>query len=339
MMVGPGVLTEEEAEALMEGLDEGRVRLSPSGLRRHVEPYDFSTQPSRIGIEAAGLELVQERLQRVLGSSLGKLLGARLLLSPEDPRLTDFADSLTRLPTRSSFHIGRIPSERCLLGVALEADLVYVLADLFLGGDGELPPEGHSREFSATERRVLRLVVEAVLAAHAEAWSLIAPMEAEYVTAEDRPELSGYFEPDEQILVSRFRVSVEERGGVLELMLPFSVAEAHRSRLASPKQQRQEIRDEQWRRRLVDGLMEVPLTLRGRFADARIPLARVLALRAGDVLTLDTPAEVRVFAADVPVCRAAYGVHRGQAALQLRGRLMEAAAGVVGPEPGEADGE
>ena len=74
----------------------------------------------------------------------------------------------------------------------------------------------------------MRLLLNQALGDLKDAWAPVMPVGFEYVRSEEDPHFANIAAPSEVVVVSRFQVSIEEAGGELHVIMPYSMVEAVR---------------------------------------------------------------------------------------------------------------
>ena len=69
------------------------------------------------------------------------------------------------------------------------------------------------REFTATEMRVIQMLLRSAFADMREAWAPIATIDVEYVNSEINPNFAQHRQPSEVVVVCPFQIELEGGGG------------------------------------------------------------------------------------------------------------------------------
>jgi flagellar motor switch protein FliM len=118
-------------------------------------------------------------------------------------------------------------------------------------------------------------------------------------------------------VVSTFHIDLEHGGGELHLALPYSMIEPIRDLLDAGVQSDRGERDEHWEQAMREEVMEAEVELHGILAEVRLSVQDLSRLKAGDLIPLDMPDTVQVFAADIPVFHGRLGVSDGNYAVKI----------------------
>jgi flagellar motor switch protein FliM len=77
-------------------------------------------------------------------------------------------------------------------------------------------------------------------------------------------------------------------------------------------------RDERWEHSLKEEIMNAKVELSSQLAEAQLTMRELAALKAGDIIPLDIPEMVEVFAATIPIFRGQLGVSDGNYAVKVQ---------------------
>jgi len=211
----------------------------------------------------------------------------------------------------------------------LDPKLVFTIVDNFFGGVGR-HAKIEGRDFSATEMRVIHMLLRGAFADMKEAWTPIANIEVEYLNSEINPNFASIVTPSEVVVVCPFQIELEGGGGAMHIVLPYSMIEPLREVLDSGVQSDRAEQDERWLASLKDCLQDAEVQLSTNLGSGSITLSQLVHMQVGDVLPCDFTGKATVLAEGVPLFRGAFGVSRGQQCVRYEQRIRR-----PGPNPVE----
>lgn len=317
-MAATDLLSQDEIDALLHGVDSGDVETEDPGLPPgQAASYDFTTQDRIVRGRMPTLEMVNERFARHFRISLFNMLRRSAEISVSGIQMLKFSEYVHSLFVPTSLNLVRVKPLHGTALFVIDPKLVFLVVDHFFGGDGRFPAKIEGREFTPTEMRVVQMLLQLVFHDLGESWAPILPVEFEYVSSEVNPQFANIVSPTEVVVVSTFRVEMDGGGGNLHVTMPYSMVEPIRDVLdAGVQSDRSEV-DERWLRALRGEMREAEVNLSCTLAHATLSLKQMLRLRAGDVIPVDLPAKVTMRAEDVPIFRGTYGVSGGNNAVKL----------------------
>ena len=201
--------------------------------------------------------------------------------------------------------------------IVFEPKLVFTMVDNFFGGDGRYPAKIEGREFTATEMRVIQLLLKQTFADLIDAWAPVMPVDFEYITSEVNPHFANIVSPREYVVVSRFHVELDGGGGDLHVTLPYSMLEPIRELLDAGIQSDRVHDDDSFRVTLHEQLRGAEVTVSSVLAHKQISLRQLTGLKVGDILPIDLPKVVPVCVEQVPVFTGEFGISNGQNAVKI----------------------
>jgi flagellar motor switch protein FliM len=232
--------------------------------------------------------------------------------------MVKFAEYMHTLYVPTSLNLVRVRPLRGTALFVLDPKLVFILVDNFFGGDGRFYTKIEGREFTPTEVRVIQMILDQAFADLRESWAPVMKVEFEYMNSEVNPQFANIVSPTEVVVVSTFKIELEGGGGDMHVTMPYSMVEPIRELLDAGIQSDRTDIDERWLNALRDEMKQAGVELSSTLAETTLTVSEVMALRPGDIISLDIPELVTVRAEEVPVFRGQFGVADGKKAIKIR---------------------
>lgn len=312
------LLSQDEIDALLHGVDSGAVDTEPPPQPGEVRGYDFATQDRIVRGRMPTLEMVNERFARMWRIGLFNLLRRAADLQVRGVEMIKFGDYVRQLYVPTNINLVKMKPLRGTAMVLFEPTLVFTVVDNFFGGDGRYPAKIEGREFTPTEMRVIQLLLKQAFADLHEAWAPVMRMEFEYINSEVNPHFANIVSPREYVVVSRFHVELEGGGGEVHVTMPYSMLEPLRELLDAGIASDRVERDESWFAAVREQLENAEVEVAGLLAEKRVNLREVAKLKVGDILPIELPREVPLLVENVPLFRGEFGVSQGNNAIKIR---------------------
>lgn len=319
------LLSQDEIDALLDGVDTGEVETEEETDAEGVRPFHFGGQDRIVRGRLPSLEMVGERFARQFRVTLFNILRRNPEISFAGLESMKYSDYMHRLYVPTNLNLFRAKPLRGTALLLMEPKLVYGVVDRFFGGDGRFNTRIEGREFTATEMRVIRILVDAAFEDLKEAWRPIMPLDLEYIQSELNPHLATIVSPSEIVVVSRFTIDLDGTSGELHITLPYGMIEPIREQLSHGIQSDRTDRDQRWDDNLHSHVREAEVELRGVLAEPRITIADLLSLTEDDIIPIKWPPEVDIRVENQTRFRGQFGVSNGQNAVLIRQ--------VLSPEP------
>ncbi|HLU62764.1 MAG TPA: flagellar motor switch protein FliM [Gammaproteobacteria bacterium] len=317
-MGGNDILSQEEIDALLHGVDSGEVetrdtRPAPGEART----FDFTTQDRIVRGRMPTLEMINERFARYLRNSIFSMLRRTPEISVRGVEMLKFSEYTHSLFVPSSLNLVKVSPLRGTGLIVLDPRLVFTVIDNYFGGDGRFPVKIEGREFTPTEQSVISLLLERVFQNLIEAWNPVQKLSLERTGMEVNPHFANIVSPTEVVVASKFHIELDGGGGDLHVTLPYSMLEPLRELLDAGVQSDRVEHDERWARALREEVEDAEVELTAVFARRTVSLRDLVKARPGDVLYIDPPERITVLVEDVPAFEASFGRSRGMNAVRI----------------------
>ncbi len=297
-------ISEEEVSALLEKNEPGAVR-----------PYDFTAQ--RINrMQLPLLEVVSKSFAERAGASLSALLGRDASMQFTALESAKCADLQAALPVPASLAVVRLKPLPGFAFVSVEPALLLALLDGFFGGSGRATTDPQAAVAPAAQR-FLALMLRSIAADLNAAWAPVTAVEFDLVKQETNPRLVQLGAPQESVLVLKFTVEFGARSGRIDWLLPAALLAPVRETLAADGSQTALRKQEAWGPSITAALQGAEVDTRAILAQAQISLRELVRLSPGDIIPIEAPQQVMLYAGDVPLYRGRFGVSQGRNALKI----------------------
>ena len=184
--------------------------------------------------------------------------------------------------------------------IVLDTDLSYHLIDLMMGGDPSVAPLPIVRSFTDIDRALCRLPLEALVTAFAGSLSdcLGKPVEKRMRISDQRQDITQTrFAPD-YVDVLLFNISLDigdaARSGMLQLLLPLATLDVIYGAMKEETALREEHPQDLWRTQMRAAAAAAPVSIDAVLHRTQLTIARIEALRPGDVLDIPNDAADRI---------------------------------------------
>ena len=316
------ILNQDEIDALINGMDAGAVKTEPEAPPPPgtVMSFDFMNQMRIVRGRMPTLEMINERFARMFRVNLYGLLRRSPEVAVNPVEMKKWSEYVQTLHVPTSLNMVRIHPLRGIGIVLLEPKLVFAIVDNFFGGNGR-HAKIEGRDFTATEQRIIQMVLKNAFVDLKEAWSHVANIEVEYMQSELNPAFANIVSPSEIVVVTSFHVELEGGGGDVHVTMPYSMIEPLREALDSGMTSDRVEHDERWAYSLKEEIDDAEVEISTVLGHSRISLGDLLNLKTGDIVPCDFGGKVTVMAEAVPVFRGTLGLSRGQQAIKVEERV------------------
>ncbi|MCP2071136.1 UNVERIFIED_ORG: flagellar motor switch protein FliM [Pseudomonas lini] len=310
------LLSQDEIDALLHGVDDGLVQTDNAAEPGSVKSYDLTSQDRIVRGRMPTLEMINERFARYTRISMFNMLRRSADVAVGGVQVMKFGEYVHSLYVPTSLNLVKIKPLRGTALFILDAKLVFKLVDNFFGGDGR-HAKIEGREFTPTELRVVRMVLEQAFVDLKEAWQAIMEVNFEYINSEVNPAMANIVGPSEAIVVSTFHIELDGGGGDLHVTMPYSMIEPVREMLDAGFQSDLDDQDERWINALRQDVLDVDVPIGATVARRQLRLRDILHMQPGDIIPVEMPEDMIMRANGVPAFKVKMGSHKGNLALQV----------------------
>jgi flagellar motor switch protein FliM len=312
------IISDEESRALREAAplagEAAGTAPVPAG---QIQDLHADHWERILADRAPALESIAERM-----TSLLKLTGRRFFRTQVDVvahpiRSVRWGAYARALPAPASLNGVEIRPANLKGIIALNADFVFVLVDVFFGGDGKGARSEDLIEFTPMEQRLTRKFVEAVIIDLKQAWKPFLDLDFSVGKTETNPIFAGIAAPSETVSVARFAFVVGEREHAFEIVLPTAIVEPLRSLRDTGQSESSTGNAQKWRSRLREDLQDARVSMRAVLSGAEINLRDIALARPGDVIPTELPTTVVLYAGDQPLLEGTFGIFDGRNAVRI----------------------
>ena len=319
-MSGSDILNQDEIDALLHGVDSGAVKTDVPVTPGEARNYDFANQVRIVRGRMPTLEMINERFARLFRISLFNLLRRTPEVAVAPVKMQKFSEYVHSLHVPTNLNLIRILPLRGTGLVVIDPKLVFAAVDNFFGGNGRYAKiEG--REFTATEQRIIHMLLKHIFADVKEAWSHVQRLEVEYINSEINPHFANIVSPTEIVVVTSFHVELDGGGGDIHITMPYAMLEPLRELLDAGVASDRVEHDERWVTALKEEIEDADVELTTLLGRAKLTMRQLMEMKVGDVLPCDFNGRATILAEDVPIFRGTFGVSNGQQAVQIEDRI------------------
>lgn len=292
--------------------------------KAEIRPYDPSSQRRVMQEHLYGLDLINQSFARHFRMAFVNFMRRGADVIPGTLTYQSYQDFAQETPGLASLNLVDVKPLHGMALMVFPADLVDRVVDSLFGGSGDIKHTTDRREFTVTEQRIARRVLNLALDAYSEAWRVVSPVTLTYVRTEIQAKFANITNAqNETVVTSTFKVEVAGAQSEFKVCLPYAAIEPLREVLANSAPRQRRARDAAWQQRVSSRLRGAPIELIAELTTIESTVGAVEAMRPGDVLPMEMPETVTANVAGVPVLTCTYGTHGKHLALQVQRRITQ----------------
>jgi flagellar motor switch protein FliM len=312
------VLSQTEIDDLMGFDDEPEAAEPQSGLHRVVTAGLISYE--RLPM----LEIVFDRLVRILSTSLRHLTSDNVEVSIEKITSLRFGDYMNSIPLPAMLTVFKAEQWDNFGLMVVDAPMIYSIVDVLLGGrKGTSQMRIEGRPYTTIERTLVEKMAIQILKDLSTSFDPVCQVTFKFDRTEVNPRFAAISRTSNAAILVKLRLEMDERGGCFEIVLPYATLEPVRDVLLQQFMGERFGRDNIWETHLAEELRETSVELEAVLGEQPMNLSEVLGLKVGSRiifrLAADDPVQLRC--GGVPLFLGRTGNRRNRIAVQIEDKL------------------
>src|SRR5690606_7047320 len=170
----------------------------------------------------------------------------------------------------------------------VESNLIYSMIDVLLGGrrvGGNIRVEG--RPYTTIEMALARRMIEVILEDTHRAFEPVTDVNFRVERLETNPRFAAISRPANAAILIELRIEMDDRGGKIEILLPYATIEPIREQLLQMYMGEKFGRDPIWEGHLATEIFSADIEIDAILHEVDLPLSRILNLEPGETVMFD----------------------------------------------------
>ena len=319
-------LSQDEVDALLKSAtgeqDEEKQEDDNSGIRT----YNLATQERIVRGRMPTYEIINERFARQLRIGLFNFIRRTVDIAVGTVKVIKFSEFIRNLVVPTNLNMIHMKPLRGTALMVFEPNLIFLIVDNLFGGDGRYHSRVEGRDFTETEQRIIKRLLNVVFEEYEKSWKPVYPVQFEYIRSEMNPQFASIATPNEVVVCVSFDLDLGGNGGEFHVCIPYSMVEPIRDLLYSSLQGEHMEVDNRWVRSLSKQIQGAEVELVANLGQAKVTFEQILSMQVGDVIPIIIPETVTAQVDNVPVMDCRYGIINGQYALKVNAMLSQTEA-------------
>ena len=220
------------------------------------------------------LEIVFDRLVRMMSTSLRNFTSDNVEVSLDNISSIRFGDYLNSIPLPAMLAVFKAEEWDNYGLLTVDSNLIYSIVDVLLGGRrGTAAMRIEGRPYTTIERMLVERLVEVVLADCQGSFEPLTPVTFRFDRLETNPRFATIARPANAAVLVKLRIDMEDRGGRIELLLPYATLEPIREMLLQQFMGEKFGRDNIWESHLATELWTTQLDVRAVLDEQQVALS------------------------------------------------------------------
>ena len=276
------ILNQDEIDSLLGFDPVAETEKDRSGMRAIINSALVSYE--RLPM----LEVVFDRLVRMMTTSLRNFTSDNVEVSLDNITSIRFGDYLNSIPLPAVLAVFRAEEWDNYGLITVDSALIYSVVDVLLGGRrGTAAMRIEGRPYTTIERNLVERMIAVVLQDMKAAFEPLSKVAFAYDRIETNPRFATIARPANAAIVVRLRVDMEDRGGRLELLIPYATLEPVRELLLQMFMGEKFGRDSIWENHLATELWHTDVNIEAVLDEQVMSLREVMRLEIGSTLVFN----------------------------------------------------
>lgn len=307
------ILNQDEIDSLL-GFDDDAGDGEESGIMTLINSalVNYERLPM--------LDIVFDRLVRLMSTSLRNLTSDNVEVSLDQVSTVRFGDYMNSIPLPAMLSLFKAEEWDNHGMLVVDSALIYSIVDVLLGGRKGTPAiRVEGRPYTTIEQRLVERMVNVVLSDLSSAFDPLSPVSFSLERIETNPRFATITQSGNACVLARLRVDMGERGGRVEILIPYATLEPIRELLLQMFMGEKFGRDSIWENHLTNELYKTDIQLQAVLGELTVSLLDILNWDVGTQVVFNTKPEdmIELRCGDVPMFLGPVGQKEGNIAVSV----------------------
>ncbi len=234
------------------------------------------------------LEVVFDRLTRMMATSLRNFTQDNVEVAIESIESMRFGEYINSLAQPTLLTVFKAEEWDNFGLISIDSSLAYSTIDILLGGRrGTAAMRIEGRTYTSIELTLIKDMIMLILSDLSTAFDPVTTVNFTYDRSETNPRFAAISRLSNAVIVAKLRVDMEDRGGKLDLMIPYATLEPVKELLLQMFMGEHFGKDPIWEEHLVKELWKTDVELKAVLAEKAISLGEIAKWEKGSFLPLN----------------------------------------------------
>ncbi len=308
------ILNQDEIDSLLGFDDDGAGAEQMTGVMALINSamVNYERLPM--------LDIVFDRLVRLMSTSLRNLTSDNVEVSLDQVSTVRFGDYMNSIPLPAMLSVFKAEEWDNNGLLVVDSALIYSVVDVLLGGRKGTPAiRVEGRPYTTIETKLVERMVQVALSDLSTAYDPLAPVSFTLDRMETNPRFATITQSGNACVLARLRVDMGDRGGRIEILIPYATLEPIRELLLQMFMGEKFGRDSIWENHLTQELYKTDVQLQAVLAETTVSLDELLNWKVGTQVMFNTSPddELEMRCGHFPMFRGPAGQKQGNIAVRI----------------------
>lgn len=311
---GTRILNQEEIDSLLGFDDDEMGGGETSGVMALINSamVNYERLPM--------LDVVFDRLVRLMSTSLRNLTTDNVEVSLDQVSTVRFGDYMNSIPLPAMLSVFKAEEWDNNGLLVTDSALIYSIVDVLLGGRKGTPSiRVEGRPYTTIESKLVEKMVGVTLADLSSAFDPLSPVSFNLDRMETNPRFATITQSGNACVLARLRVDMGDRGGRVEVLIPYATLEPIRELLLQMFMGEKFGRDSIWESHLTQELYKTDIQLQAVLGEKLLSLGDMLNWKVGSqvMFTTRTDDDLEMRCGHFPMFTGPVGQKQGNIAVRI----------------------
>ena len=312
------ILNQDEIDSLLGFDDDGAGGGETSGVMALINSamVNYERLPM--------LDIVFDRLVRLMSTSLRNLTSDNVEVSLDQVSTVRFGDYMNSIPLPAMLSVFKAEEWDDNGLLVTDSALIYSIVDVLLGGRKGTPAiRVEGRPYTTIESKLVEKMVQVALSDLSSAFDPLSPVSFNLDRVETNPRFATITHSGNACVLARLRVDMGDRGGRVEILIPYATLEPIRELLLQMFMGEKFGRDSIWETHLTHELYKTDVKIQAVLGELTVPLGEMLNWKVGSRVMFNTTTDddLEMRCGDFPMFKGPVGQRQGNIALRIENYL------------------
>lgn len=308
------ILNQDEIDSLLGFDDDGSGIEEMSGVMALINSamVNYERLPM--------LDIVFDRLVRLMSTSLRNLTSDNVEVSLDQVSTVRFGDYMNSIPLPAMLSVFKAEEWDNNGLLVVDSALIYSVVDVLLGGRKGTPAiRVEGRPYTTIETKLVERMVQVSLADLSTAFDPLSPVSFLLDRMETNPRFATITQSGNACVLARLRVDMGDRGGRIEILIPYATLEPIRELLLQMFMGEKFGRDSIWESHLTQELYKTDVQLQAVLGEITVSLDDLLNWKIGTQVLFNTRPndELELRCGHFPMFRGPVGQKQGAISVRI----------------------
>lgn len=311
---GTRILNQDEIDSLLGFDDDNMMGSETSGVMALINSamVNYERLPM--------LDIVFDRLVRLMSTSLRNLTSDNVEVSLDQVSTVRFGDYMNSIPLPAMLSVFKAEEWDNNGLLVTDSALIYSIVDVLLGGRKGTPAiRVEGRPYTTIETKLVEKMVQVGLGDLSSAFDPLSPVSFSLDRMETNPRFATITQSGNACVLARLRVDMGDRGGRIEILIPYATLEPIRELLLQMFMGEKFGRDSIWENHLTHELYKTDVQLQAILGELTLPLQDLMKWKIGTQILFNTRVEeeLELRCGHFPMFKGPVGQKQGNIAVRI----------------------